>query len=34
MIVTYEDVSRFEETLAERVARVDGYLDGWGVMQD
>jgi hypothetical protein len=34
MIVTYEEVSRFEQTLAERVARVDGYLDGWGVMQD
>ena len=32
MIVTYEAVSAFEKKLAERVAQVEGYLDGWGVL--
>jgi len=33
MLVTYEAVSAFESKLAERVSHVDGYLDGWGVLQ-
>jgi hypothetical protein len=33
MLVTYEAVSAFESTLADRVSQVDGYLDGWGVLQ-
>jgi hypothetical protein len=33
MLVTYEAVSAFEAALADRVSQVDGYLDGWGVMQ-
>jgi len=33
MLVTYEEVSAFEAKLAERVSQVDGYLDGWGVLQ-
>jgi hypothetical protein len=33
MLVNYEAVSAFESTLAERVSQVDGYLDGWGVLQ-
>jgi len=33
MIVSYEEVTAFESTLADRVALVDGYLDGWGVLQ-
>jgi hypothetical protein len=33
MLVSYEAVTAFESTLAERVALVDGYLDGWGVLQ-
>lgn len=33
MLVTYEAVSAFEAKLAERVSQVDGYLDGWGVLQ-
>lgn len=34
MLVTYENVSAFEAQLQSRVAAQDGYLDGWGVMQD
>jgi hypothetical protein len=34
MLVTYEAIRAFESKLAERVAQVDGYLDGWGVLQD
>lgn len=34
MLVTHENVTRFESRLAERVAEHDGHLDGWGVMQD
>ena len=33
MLVTYEAVTTFESALSERVALVDGYLDGWGVLQ-
>jgi hypothetical protein len=33
MLVTYETVSAFESKLAERVSEVEGYLDGWGVLQ-
>ena len=33
MPLTYEAVTRFESELAKRVSQVDGYLDGWGVMQ-
>lgn len=33
MCVTYEAVCTFESTLAARVSQVDGYLDGWGVLQ-
>jgi hypothetical protein len=33
MLVTYEAVTAFEAKLAERVSQVDGYLDGWGVLQ-
>ena len=32
MIVTYENIVAFEKTLAERTAKVNGYLDGWGVL--
>lgn len=34
MLVTYENVTQFEKLLARRVARHDGYVDGWGVMQE
>ena len=34
MLVTYENVTNFENLLAQRVAQHDGYLDGWGVMQE
>ena len=33
MMVIYEYVTAFELKLAKRVARYDGYLDGWGVLQ-
>lgn len=33
MFVTYESVAEFESLLAERVSQFEGYLDGWGVMQ-
>ena len=32
MQVTYENISKFEAKLAERTAKVNGYLDGWGVL--
>ncbi|MGS2723394.1 ribonuclease E inhibitor RraB [Porticoccus sp. GXU_MW_L64] len=32
MMVTYENIVAFEKTLAERTAKVTGYLDGWGVL--
>ncbi len=33
MIVTHEAVTEFEERLASRVSKHDGYMDGWGVLQ-
>lgn len=33
MLVTYENVTQFENNLAERVKPNEGRLDGWGVMQ-
>lgn len=33
MLVTYENVTTFESNLADRVSKHDGYLDGWGVLQ-
>ena len=32
MTVTYENILAFEVKLAERTAKVNGYLDGWGVL--
>lgn len=32
MMVTYNAVCEFEDLLAERVASVEGYIDGWGVL--
>ncbi len=34
MLVTYENVTEFENRLAERVSHHGGYLDGWGAMQE
>ena len=34
MFPTYDNITSFEKKLVERVATVDGYLDGWGVLQD
>jgi len=34
MLVTYQAVKEFETLLSERVSRVEGYLDGWGVLQE
>jgi len=34
MLVGYDAVSAFESKLAERAPQVDGYLDGWGVLQE
>ena len=34
MLVTYTAVCAMEDLLATRVAEVEGYLDGWGVMQE
>jgi hypothetical protein len=34
MLVTYENVDRFESELGNRVAARGGYLDGWGVLQE
>ncbi len=33
MKVTYENIVAFETKLAERTSKVDGYLDGCGVLQ-
>ena len=33
MLVTYENVTRFEADLGARVSAEGGRLDGWGVMQ-
>ncbi|WP_303461276.1 ribonuclease E inhibitor RraB [Alteromonas sp. 1_MG-2023] len=32
MNVTYENITNFEIRLAERTSKVNGYLDGWGVL--
>lgn len=34
MHVTHENVTNFENPLAQRVAQHDGYRDGRGVMQE
>ena len=34
MLLTYEGVVDFERKLQERVSACDGYLDGWGVLQE
>jgi hypothetical protein len=34
MLVTYDAISEFEKELAARVAKFEGYLDGWGVLQE
>jgi hypothetical protein len=34
MLVTHENVTRFEKLLAQRAEKHDGYVDGWGVMQE
>jgi len=34
MLVTHENVSAFEALLQSRVSAHDGYLDGWGVLQE
>lgn len=31
MEVTYENIVAFENKLEERVSKVEGYLDGWGL---
>jgi hypothetical protein len=32
MLLTHENITRFETRLAERVSKQNGYLDGWGVL--
>jgi hypothetical protein len=32
MKVTYKNIVAFESKLAERTSKVNGYLDGWGVL--
>jgi len=34
MMPTHENITAFETLLAERTASVEGYLDGWGVLQE
>lgn len=34
MLLDHAAVTSFEAKFGERVALVDGYLDGWGVMQE
>ena len=34
MLPTYENITAFELKLADRASTVEGYLDGWGVMQE
>jgi hypothetical protein len=34
MLLTYEGIVDFERKLQERVSTCDGYLDGWGVLQE
>lgn len=32
MKVTYENIAAFEKKLSDRTSKVNGYLDGWGVL--
>lgn len=32
MMVTYEIIVAFEDKLAQRTSKVNGHLDGWGVL--
>ncbi len=32
MMITYENIVAFENKLTERTSKVNGYLDGWGVL--
>lgn len=34
MLVKFEDIQAMEDTLQRRVSLVEGYLDGWGVLQE
>jgi Regulator of ribonuclease activity B len=34
MLVTYKAIYQLEKLLSERVSSVEGYLDGWGVLQE
>jgi len=34
MLVTYSAVCEFESKFQQRVSQVEGYLDGWGVLQE
>lgn len=34
MLVSHENVTAFEKLLAERSGKYDGYMDGWGILQD
>ena len=34
MLVTYENITKFEAKLQLRVSHHEGYLDGWGVLQE
>lgn len=34
MLVTHDNVTAFESRLAQRVSLHDGYMDGWGVLQN
>ena len=34
MLVTHVAIAAFEKRLEARVEEADGYLDGWGVIQD
>ena len=34
MLVTYDNIKAFEEKLIQRTSKVDGYLDGWGAMNE
>ncbi|WP_394562184.1 ribonuclease E inhibitor RraB [Aquipseudomonas alcaligenes] len=34
IIITYQAISTFEKELENRVSKVEGYLDGWGVLQE
>ena len=34
MLLTHSNVTAFESSLQKRVSEYDGYLDGWGVLQE